>query len=127
MKEGARLDAAVSASDLLAAFPDPTILVGSRGRVVAANRGAEAVFGYRRNELAGRRLDALVPLRFRASHDGLHRAYTAHPVARAMGAGLELVGRRKDGTEFPAEISVSPLRSRGETLFVAAVRDLTRR
>jgi len=128
MTDGARFNAAVSAWDLLASLPDPTFIVSRRGRIVAANRPADAAFGYRRGALIGLDLAALIPRRFRAQHAGLHAAYRAHPVTRAMGDGLEVVALRRDGTEFPAEVSLSALAGRGERMIIASVRDLgTRR
>ena len=127
MNQGARFNAAVRAWDLLSSLPDPTLIVGRDGHVVAANRGAEDAFGYGRDEWAGLPVDELIPTRFRPWHAGLHEEYAADPVARSMGGGLQLVARRKNGTEFPVEVSLAPLRSDGETVVIAAVRDLTTR
>ncbi len=127
MTDGATFNSAVKAWDLLSSLPDPTLIVGRSGRVVAANRGADDTFGYGRDEWAGLAVDDLIPTRFRPWHGGLHEEYTDDPVPRSMGGGLQLVARRKNGTEFPVEISLSPLRSDGETVVIAAVRDLTKR
>ena len=113
--------------DFVAALPDPTVVVGSSGRVIAGNAEAARLFGYRRNELIGLPLRALVPKRHRARHAVLHATYRARPAGRRMGAGLELAGLRKDGTEFPAEISLVRMKRAGATAFIAAVRDLTER
>jgi len=125
--DGSKLDAAVRASGLLASLPDPTLIIGKDGRIVAASRGAETLFGYSQEEWIGLPLNELVPTRFRRWHAGLHAAYAAHPVARAMGAGLVLTALRKNGSEFPAEISLAPLASDGVTVAIAAIRDLTAR
>ena len=127
MTEGTRFNESVRSFDLLLAVRDPIVIVGRRNRIVAANKGAETVFGYRRGEMIGLPLDSLVPARFRASHARRHAGYAVRPRARAMGGGRGLVARRKDGTEFVAEISVSPLKSRGESVFLASVHDLTGR
>ena len=127
MSDGARFNSAVKAWDLLASLPDPTLIVGPNGRVVAASRGAEGAFGYGRDEWAGLAVDDLIPARFRPWHSELHEEYMAAPVTRGMGGGLQLVARRKNGAEFPVEISLAPLKSDGETVVIAAIRDLTKR
>ena len=125
--DGTELDAEVRASSLLASLPDPTLIIGGDGRIVAANRGAETLFGYSHEEWIGLSVNQLVPTRFRRWHPDLHAAYAAQPKPRAMGRGLLLPALRKDGTEFPAEISLAPLSGDGGTTSIASIRDLTAR
>jgi PAS domain S-box-containing protein len=103
-----------------------TILsVDSNGRIVMANRMAETMFGYSREELLELPLEALVPERFRDAHAVQHAGYFAAPRLRPMGHGLELSGRRKDGTEFPAAIALTHMHTRDGMLAVAYITDLT--
>ncbi len=103
------------------------LVVGPEGRIVVANSQIEELFGYSRDELIGERPEILVPDEFKKAHL-VHRArYEGHPTIRPMGTGLSLKGRRKDGSEFPVEISLSPRLTSDGTLIVAAVRDLTER
>jgi PAS domain S-box-containing protein len=109
------------------ASPDGILVVDSRGRIRAANPMAEALLGYSREELVGQGVDLLVPDRVRPYHAGHREAYAAEPRARPMGIGMELSARRRDGSQFPVEISLSPFASEGETLVIATVRDVTQR
>jgi PAS domain S-box-containing protein len=127
MSDQRRADGDQPFRSLLDALPDATLLVRRDGRILMANKQAQAAFGYRAGELTGMPVGALVPGRFRSRHAALRAAYAAHPASRPMRAGLELVALRRDGSEFPAEISLSPLKSRGAAVFIAAVRDLTER
>jgi protein-histidine pros-kinase len=113
---------------LLEAAPDAFVITGPGGRIVLVNGEAERLFGYSREELLGQPVEVLVPERYRERH-GTHRAaYARDPTTRPMGAGVDLFARRRDGTEFPAEISLAPLRTAFEgTLTTAAIRDLTER
>jgi PAS domain S-box-containing protein len=107
--------------------PDAIVGVGRDGRIVVVNAQTEALFGYARDELLGSAVERLVPERFGAGH-GAHRSgYFDDPRTRPMGAGLELFGRRSDGTEFPAEISLSSVETDVGRLAVAAIRDITER
>jgi PAS domain S-box-containing protein len=111
---------------LLEAAPDAMIIVDEAGQIRLLTAQAEAMFGYRRQELTGQPIEVLLPERFRR-HPARRRQYAAEKRVRPMGAGLDLHGLRKDGSEFPVEISLSPLPSGPETLVVAAIRDVSER
>ncbi|MGY1495913.1 SpoIIE family protein phosphatase [Streptomyces sp. QTS52] len=112
---------------LLEAAPDAMVIVDNTGIIRLVNAQTEALFGYRRDELLGRPVDLLVPERFQANHTRHRDGYTNTRQVRPMGAGLELHGLRKDGTEFPVEISLSPLETADGLLVSAAVRDVSER
>lgn len=107
--------------------PDGIVIVDSDGRIRAANPRATEMFGYERRELLGREVELLVPESVRAAHREERGGYADDPKPRPMGVGRELQGRRSDGTVFPVEISLSPVRSEDRDLVIATVRDLRRR
>jgi len=113
--------------DLLESTPDAIIMANESGRIVLANSQAEALFGYQRGELLGQLVELLLPTRYRDSHVGHRSGYFVQPRTRSMRAGLELYGLRKDGTEFPVEISLSPLKTDEGTLVMSAIRDTSDR
>lgn len=113
--------------DLLEAAPDATIIVGPDGRITLANAQTNRMFGYPREDLIGSAVEVLLPPRLRGKHVGYRTDFLADPVLRPMGDGPGLWGMRRDGTEFPVDISLSPLRIE-QTLHVwAAIRDVTER
>lgn len=113
--------------DLLEAAPDGILEVELDGTIVLLNAAAERMFGYRREELLGQLIEVLVPESVRQRHHGHRGRYAEHPITRPMGIGLELFARRKDGTQFPVEISLSPIRSPQGLRVIAIVRDTTAR
>ncbi|HEV7428021.1 MAG TPA: PAS domain S-box protein [Thermoanaerobaculia bacterium] len=113
--------------DLLESTPDAIIMANQTGRIVLANSQAETLFGYDRGEMLGTLVEVLLPGRYRGGHVAHRSGYFGQPRTRSMGAGLELYGLRKDGSEFPVEISLSPLQTDGGTLVMSAIRDITYR
>ncbi len=112
---------------LLEAAPDAIVVVDGRGRIVLVNTHTEELFGYPRGELVGASVELLVPEARRPEHGGHRTRYQEEPRRRPMGSGLELSGRRKDGSEFPVQISLSPVETDEGVLVTAAVRDDTLR
>jgi protein-histidine pros-kinase len=112
---------------LLESAPDAMIIVDGSGTIVLVNAQAERLFGYERHELLGQPVELLVPVKYQRPHARHREGYVGRPHSRPMGHGVELSARRKDGSEFPAEISLSPLQTPEGTLVASAVRDLTAR
>jgi PAS domain S-box-containing protein len=94
----------------LASAPDPTLIVDGTGSIIFASAQVEVAFGYELRELIGAPVELLMPERFRRGHTSLFRTYFSVPIPRPMGEGLRLYARRKDGSEFPVEISLSEAR-----------------
>lgn len=112
---------------LLDAAPDAMVVVDQTGIIVLANLQADRIFGHSRDQLTGHSIDTLVPERFRDRHLGHREFYFRDPRVRPMGRSLELYGLRRDGSEFPVEISLSPLNVSGSLYITAAIRDITDR
>jgi PAS domain S-box-containing protein len=112
---------------LIDAAPDAMVIVDPTGQIELVNTQAEVLFGYGRGELVGRPVEVLVPARFRGQHPTHRQGYMDAARFRPMGAGLELFALRKDGTEFPVEISLSPLQSGDSVSISAAIRDVSAR
>ncbi len=117
--------AELQSRELLESAPDAMIGVGREGSIQFANSQVEALFGYRREELIGQPVEVLVPDALKGGHVARRGTYFHAPRTRPMGAGLDLHARRRDGSEFPCEISLSSIALEGDTIAVAAVRDVT--
>lgn len=112
---------------ILESAPDAIVIADAKGKIVMINAQTENLFGYQRDEIIGKEVEFLIPDRFHNIHHHHRQQYSHDPKVRAMGVGLELFGKRKDGKEFPVEISLSPIHVAEEELLVfAAVRDITR-
>jgi two-component system CheB/CheR fusion protein len=113
--------------ELIDTAPDGFVVVDDETLIVFANRTVENLFGFEPGELLGKPVNTLIPQRLHEVHRNHRISYIQDPRVRPMGLGLDLVGRRKDGSEFPVEISLSPLRTSDRTLFTAIVRDISER
>jgi PAS domain S-box-containing protein len=112
---------------VLESAPDGMVIVNVEGQIVVINSRTENLFGYSRQELVGQPVEILIPRRFSRLHVNHRASFLAKPQLRPMGAGLELFGKRKDGTEFPVDISLSPLRTPQGHFVISVVRDITER
>ena len=118
-------DAQAYARSLIESAPDAMVIVDAGGLIQLANAETERLFGHTREELIGRRIEMLIPRRFHDQHPAHRRDFFAAPRARPMGAGIDLWGMRRDGSEFPVEVSLSPLQTEAGPLATAAIRDVT--
>jgi PAS domain S-box-containing protein len=110
---------------LVESAPDAIVITDTEGRIVLVNAQTEVMFGYRREDLEGKLVEVLVPQRYRSRHPDLRLGFTAAPLTRPMGAGVELFAQRKNGSEFPVLISLSPIRSEEGLSIFSAIRDIT--
>ena len=118
---------ALLSTDFLETLPDAMVAVDRNGTIVQANSQTQKLFGYSRGELIGRNIDILVPERYRRQHQHHREAYGEAPKTRRMGADLDLYGRRRDGSEFPVEISLSPILTEKGAFVLSAIRDISDR
>lgn len=125
--DAAHVRVAVDPVELVDSSPDGIVVTDTDGTILLVNRSAESMFGYPRSDLVGRPIEILVPEHRRGTHAAHRTRYRVEPQSRPMGSGLELRGRRRDGSEFPVEISLSPIGSGDELAFFAAVRDVGQR
>jgi len=114
-------------SAILEAIPDAVAAVNQQGVIIQVNSQAEAMFGYTRDELIGQKIEMLVPERHRPQHHTHREHFHQQPKIRRMGSGLDLYGRRRDGSEFPVEISLSPVVTGNGTIVLSAIRDISDR
>lgn len=112
---------------VLESSPDGVAICDRGGRIVIVNRQLEVLFGYERSELLGQAVEQLVPHEVRAQHVRQRQGYIASPNTRPMGTGLRLFGLRRDGSQFPVEVALSPVRARSGELIIVAVRDVSAR
>jgi PAS domain S-box-containing protein len=112
---------------LLEAAPDAMVIIESNGKIVLVNSQTEKLFGYARHEIVGQPVETLMAQRYRSGHTLLRKSYLEEPRARPMGVGMELFARRKDGLEFPVEISLSPVKTEEGFLVTSVIRDITER
>ena len=115
------------ARDILESAPDAMVIIDKVGTVVIVNAQTEKLFGYHRDEILGQSVELLIPSRFHAKHSSLWYGYFTNSEVRPMDDALQLFGRRKDGGEFPVEISLSPIETPNGVLVAGAIRDVTGR
>ena len=107
--------------------PNAMVMINRSGEIVMVNMQAERVFGYARAEMLGQSIEILVPERFRSSHPGLRSSFFSGPVSRPMGAGRDLYGLKKDGSEFPIEIGLNPIETEEGMMVLSAIVDISSR
>lgn len=107
--------------------PDALVLVDGGGEIVRINRVLENLFGYKPDDLIGQKVEAIIPERYRKNHPSQREGYSKDPHTRQMGAGLDLSGLRKDGTEFAVDIMLSPINVAGKNFVLASIRDISER
>ena len=110
---------------LLEALPDAVAIVDSAGTILHVNKSVEGLFGYQPDELSGQDIGILMPERFRTRHADHFEAYIARPITRRMGNGMELIGLRRDGSEFPIDVALSPIPGEAGGFVAAAIRDMS--
>lgn len=113
--------------DLVEMAPDATVVADQEGKIIVVNAQTETVFGYRREELLGQLIEILIPTRFQDKHPAQRTTYTKNPEFRPMGRERDLWGMRKDGSEFPVEISLSPIQTKDGVLVASSIRDISER
>lgn len=111
---------------LLESAPDAMVITDEHGKIIMVNAQTEKIFGYERTDIIGANVELLIPERYRHKHIHHRHSYVDNPKVRAMGAGMDLFGRRKNGTEFSVEVSLSPLKLEDEFMVISAIRDTTR-
>lgn len=114
---------------LLDSAPDAMVITDSHGKITMVNVQTETIFGYKREEIMGQDVEILIPQRYHHRHVNHRNEYMVNPKVRAMGHGMELYGRRKNGDEFPVEVSLSPMHlvDENERVVISAIRDITRK
>jgi len=117
----------ILSTDLIEALPDAVVAVDRDGTIVQINSQAQDLFGYDRDELVGQKVEMLVPESYRQEHHHHRKTFVATPKTRRMGTNLDLYGRRRNGSEFPVEISLSPVSTEHGTLVLSAIRDISER
>ncbi|MGA7514337.1 MAG: PAS domain S-box protein, partial [Candidatus Sulfotelmatobacter sp.] len=117
----------VLSADLLEALPDAVVAVDNEGTIVQVNSQTEGLFGYDRDELIGQKVEILVPESYRRQHHHHRETFAQTPKTRRMGADLDLYGRRRNGSEFPVEISLSPVATEQGAFVLSAIRDISDR
>src|SRR5208282_4000434 len=118
---------AIFSSDFLETLPDAVVAVDRDGTIIQVNSQAQELFGYLRDELIGQKVEVLVPESYRRQHHHHRQNFAAAPKTRRMGADLDLYGRRRNGSEFPVEISLSPVSTENGTFVLSAIRDISDR
>lgn len=116
-----------SFEELMELFPEGIVLVDNRGKIISLNTQACKIFEYEKEELLGQKVETLIPEKYRRGHEEVRGEFHQRPSKKLMGNRKELVGRKKDGTTFPAEISIGPINNNGSTNSIAIIRDTSQR